>query len=279
MKKTITESDIKKFARALRKEEKAKATVEKYVVSLRRLMEYLKGKPVTKERLLTYRDKLKKDCAAQTVNGAISAINHYLDLAHMSDLKLKLLKVQRRIFLPMEKELTQAEYERLKAAAKQIGKERLALIMETIAGTGIRVGEVAYITVEAAKAGKAEIDLKGKIRTIPLTGKLCRKLQRYAKENGITTGAIFRTKTGAPVSRAQIWAEMKSVCAKAGVKASKVFPHNLRHLFAKCYYKRTHDIVELADLLGHSSIETTRIYLKTSMEEKMKTLTSLGLVS
>ncbi len=279
MKDTITESTIRRFSRALREEERAKATIEKYETSLRRLMVYLDGKPVTKERLLTYRDELKKDHAAQTVNGAISAINHYLDLFQMPDLKLKLLKVQRSVFLPRERELNQSEYERLTAAAKRMGRDRLALVIETITGTGIRVGEVQYITVEAAKAGKAEITLKGKIRVIPLIRRLCRKLLQYAKENGITSGEIFLTRKGMPVSRKQIWAEMKSLCEAAGVEASKVFPHNLRHLFARCYYKLTQDIVELADLLGHSSVETTRIYLKTSLEEQVKTLARLGLVS
>ncbi len=279
MKKTITESTIQKFTQQLREEERAETTIEKYENSLRRLMEYLDGKPITKERLLAYRDELKKACAAQTVNGAISAINNYLDLFHLSDLKLKSLKVQRSVFMPQEKELTQAEYDRLVAAAKRQGKGRLVLIIETIGGTGIRVGEVQYITVEAARLGKAEISLKGKIRTIPLTRKLCRKLLQYAKGNGIVSGPIFRTKNGSPISRKQIWAEMKAICDEARVEKSKVFPHNLRHLFARCYYKITRNIVDLADMLGHSSIETTRIYLKTSLNEHEKTLMKLGLVS
>ncbi len=279
MEKTITESTIQKYTLLLREEERAKATIKKYEVSLRRLMEYLGGKPVTKERLLSYRDELKKVCSAQTVNGAISAVNKYLELNGLSDLKLKLLKVQRSVFLPQEKELTQAEYDRLVATAKRQGKDRLALIIETIGGTGIRVGEIPYITVEAAKLGKAEISLKGKIRTIPLTKKLYRKLLQYAKENSIASGPIFQTKNGTPVSRKQIWAEMKAICDEARVKASKVFPHNLRHLFARCYYKSTRNIVYLADMLGHSSIETTRIYLKNSLDEHEKALTKLGLVS
>ncbi len=279
MKETITESTIQKFARILREEERAEATIEKYLISLRRLMGYLDGKPITKELLLTFREELKKDRAAQTVNGAISAINHYLNLFQLSDLKLKLLKVQRSVFLPQEKELTRTEYDRLVAAAKSQGKDRLALIIETIGGTGIRVGEVQYITVGAAKLGKAEISLKGKIRTIPLTKKLCRKLLQYAKEKGVSSGPVFRTKNGTPISRKQIWAEMKALCAEARVKESKVFPHSLRHLFARCYYKITHSIVDLADMLGHSSIETTRIYLKTSLDEHVKALTKLGLVS
>ncbi len=274
----ITESDICEFKLLLREEEHADATIEKYLTTLERLKVYLQGNPITKTALLNFRDQLKEDHAAQTVNGAISAINKYLDLNHLADLKLKLLKIQRSVFCPKEKELTQKEYERLIATAKQLGKERLALIIETIGGTGIRVGEVKYITVEAAKLGKAEITMKGKIRTIVLTKPLCKKLLKYSRKNEVTAGPVFQTRNGTPISRKQIWEEMKSICEEARVEASKVFPHNLRHLFARCYYKITHNIVELADVLGHSSIETTRIYLKTSMEEHTKTLVRLGLV-
>ncbi len=276
---TITESEIERYKQELLESEHASATVEKYAAALHKLMEYLSGEPVTKNRLMEFRDFLKEDHAAQSVNGFISGINKYLDLNQMPDLKLKLLKVQKSIFRPKEKELAQAEYERLIATAKKLGKDRLALLIETIGGTGIRVGEVKYITVEAVRQGKVEIALKGKIRIIPLTGKLQKKLLHYAKENKISSGEIFITRNGTPLSRKQIWEQMKSICEMAGVESSKVFPHNLRHLFARCYYRITQDIVKLADMLGHSSIETTRIYLKASIDEHTKTLEKLGLVS
>ncbi len=276
---TITEAEIERYKQKLSESEHASATVEKYAAALHKLMEYLHGEPVTKSRLMEFRDYLKEDHTAQSVNGFLSAINKYLDLNQMSDLKLKLLKVQKSVFRPKEKELAKAEYERLIATAKELGKDRLALLIETIGGTGIRVGEVRYITVEAVRQGKVEIALKGKIRVIPLTGKLQKKLLHYAKEKGIKSGEIFITKNGTSLSRKQIWEQMKSICEKAGVESSKVFPHNLRHLFARCYYRITQDIVKLADMLGHSSIETTRIYLKASIDEHTKTLEKLGLVS
>ena len=176
-------------------------------------------------------------------------------------------------------ELTQGEYAALVNSAREQGKARLALLIETIGGTGIRVSETPYITVEAAQRGRAEIALKGKIRTILLPAKLCRKLLKYAKTQGITSGAIFRTATGKPLSRRQIWGEMKAICKAAGVEPSKVFPHNLRHLFAVAFYRVSRDIVKLADVLGHSSIETTRIYLMTTEKEHQRQLDRLRLVS
>ncbi len=277
--KNMTEAKICAFEEGLRENEKAEATIQKYGAILRKLMGYLDGKEITKIRLMTYRDQLREDHAPQTVNGVISAINAYLDFYHMEDYKMKLLKVQRRLFRPSEKEMSRREFNALVATAKRQGKKQLALIMETICSTGIRVSEVAYITVEAAKLGRAEISLKGKIRTILLPKRLRRKLLKYAKKNGIHSGELFLTKKRTPLSRKQIWAEMKTLCKEAGVKETKVFPHNLRHLFARCYYKSTHDIAKLADLLGHSSVETTRIYLISTGEEHAKTLERLRLVS
>ncbi len=277
--KFITESAICEYGEMLKENERADATVEKYTFALRKLMCYLDGQPVSKTGLMEFRSCLNETHAAQTVNVAVSAINSYLEWQEMPEMKLKLLKVQRSSFCPQEKELTKAEYDRLVATARRLGKERLALLLETIGGTGIRVGEVKYITVEAARQGKAEIRMKGKIRTVLMEKKLSRKLMQYAKENGIESGEIFVTRNGRPLSRKQIWEEMKGLCKKAGVESSKVFPHNLRHLFARCYYKVTHDIVELADMLGHSSIETTRIYLRTCIEDHARTLAKLGLVT
>ena len=209
----------------------------------------------------------------------LSALNSLLDFLGFGDCRVKFLKIQRRLFREEQRVLTRAEYERLLEAARSLGRERLALLMETICATGIRVSEVRYITVEAVQRGRAEITLKGKIRTILIPNKLCRKLLKYAKKQKTASGEIFLTKGGMSLSRKQLWAEMKSLCKRAGVEPSKVFPHNLRHLFATCFYRACRDIVQLADVLGHSSIETTRIYLLTTGAEHAKHLERLGLVS
>ena len=198
-------------------------------------------------------------------------------LSGLGGLPVKALRLQRRVFRDQSRELTREEYGRLLAAAD--GKPRLALLMETICSTGIRVSEVQYITVEAAREGRADISLKGKIRTILLPGKLCRKLLKYAKQQKTASGEIFLTRSGKGLTRRQIWAEMKALCVKAGVERSKVFPHNLRHLFACAFYRVTRDIARLSDVLGHSSIETTRIYLISTGAEHARALDRLGLVS
>ena len=192
---------------------------------------------------------------------------------------MKFLKIQRRMFRDQSRELTREEYDLLVSTARASGKERLALLMEAICATGVRVSEVRYLTVEAARAGRADISLKGKIRTILLPGKLCRKLLKYARKNKTASGEIFITRSGKSMSRRQIWAEMKALCRAAGVDPRKVYPHNLRHLFARIFYKSCKDIARLADVLGHSSIETTRIYLVTTGAEYTKQLERLGLVS
>ena len=200
------------------------------------------------------------------------SLNRFFGFLGWSDCQVKTLRIQRRVFREDCKELTREEYQRLIAAAQSTGRERLMLLMETICSTGIRVSEVKYITVEALKLGKAEISLKGKIRTILLPNKLCRKLLKYAKKQRTASGEVFLTRNGTGLSRKQIWAEMKSVCEKARVAASKVFPHNLRHLFARTFYKVCRDVARLADVLGHSSIETTRIYLISTGVEHARTL-------
>ena len=193
--------------------------------------------------------------------------------------KVKPLRIQRRVFRDSSRELTRGEYEKLVSTAIELGKARLALTLETICATGIRVSELKFITAEAALRGRAEIALKGKIRTIMIPNKLCRKLLKYAKKQKIASGEIFLTGSGKSISRKQIWAEMKALCRKAGIDAGKVFPHNLRHLFARCFYRVCRDIVRLADVLGHSSIETTRIYLISSGIEHERTLERLQLIS
>ena len=221
---------------------------------------------------------LENNHAPVTVNSMLAAGNSFFRFAGWEDCQVKFLKLQRRLFRDAGRELSRAEYERLVETAANLSRPRLALLMEAICGTGVRVSEVRYLTVEAVQAGRADISLKGKIRTILIPNKLCRKLLKYARKQKITSGEIFLTRSGKGMSRRQIWAEMKSLCERAGVEPSKVFPHNLRHVFAAAFYKSCKDIVRLADVLGHSSVETTRIYLLTTGVEHAQMLERLGLV-
>lgn len=278
--RTITTEQIAGYDTHLQTEERCGATREKYLRDVRRFAEYLGDRPLCKEEAAAWKDVLtERDYAPVTVNSMLAALNGFFGFIGREDCRLKFLKIQRRLFREQSKELTRAEYERLLQAARESGNERLALLMETICASGIRVSEVQYITVEAARNGRTDISLKGKIRTILLPGKLCKKLLKYAKKQKITAGEIFLTGSGKGMSRRQIWAEMKRLCDAAGVERSKVFPHNLRHLFATAFYKVSRDIARLADVLGHSSIETTRIYLLTTGAEHERQLEKLGLVS
>ena len=280
MKTQITESVLRAYTHYLLTEEKSAATVEKYLRDVRAFVRWLDGHSVSKERTAEWKVCLvSQGYAPATVNAMLSALNSLLEFLGLQECRVKFLKVQRRLFRDAHRELTKEEYRRLLEAARTLGRERLELLIETIGSTGIRVSEVPYITVEAVQQGKAEITLKGKIRTILLPGKLRRKLQKYAKQQKIASGAIFRTRSGRELGRRQIWAEMKGLCKHAGVEPGKVFPHNLRHLFATVFYRACRDLAKLADLLGHSSIETTRIYLVTSGAEHQRELDRLGLVS
>ena len=235
---------------------------------------------ISKELTAEWKNHLVEQHYAPTsINAMLSALNSLLGFLGLNDCRVKFLKVQRRLFRDADRELTKDDYQRLLNTAYQLGRDRLGLLVETIGATGIRVSDVKYVTVEAIRQGKAEISLKGKIRTILLPGKLRRKLLKYAQKQKIASGAIFRTRSGRELSRRQIWAELKGLCKHACVEPSKVFPHNLRHLFATVFYRVCRDIVKLADLLGHSSIETTRIYLVTSGSEHQRALDRLGLVS
>ena len=276
----LTPQQIQAYTRHLQLEERSPATVEKYLRDVRAFALWLNGRTISKELTSEWKTHLvAKNYAPTTINAMLSAVNGLFAFLNWGECRVKFLKIQRRLFRDAARELTRPEYERLLTAARSLGRERLALLAETICATGIRVSEVRYITLEAAAAGKAEIALKGKIRVILLPGKLCRKLQKYARQQKIVSGAIFRTGSGRELGRRQIWAELKGLCRYAGVAPEKVFPHNLRHLFATVFYRACRDIVKLADLLGHSSIETTRIYLLTSGAEHEKQLERLGLVS
>ena len=276
----IKAKQLASFRQFLREEERGEATVKKYLGEVERFSAWLSGALVTKTSVTAWKGYLlDQGYNPSTINGKLTALDRFFRFLGWEDCRVKHLKLQRRLFRDDSRELTKEEYERLIAAAGKEGKERLSLLMETICGTGIRVSEVKYITVEAASQGKAEISLKGKIRTILIPGKLCRKLTKYARKNKIASGEIFLTRGGKSLSRKQIWAEMKAVCEKAEVAPSKVFPHNLRHLFARTFYRVCRDVAKLADVLGHSSIETTRIYLISTGAEHAKTLEQLRLVS
>ena len=278
--RTMTAESLSAFEQYLKTEERSNATIEKYLRDTWQLAAWLDGRAVTKEAVASWKEHLvEQGYDAGTVNGKLAALNAFFRFADWEDCRVKSLKRQHQVFREQERELTQDEYAQLLRTAEAMGRERLKLLMETICSTGVRVSEVRYITVETAKAGKAEVSLKGKVRTILLPAKLCRKLLKYAKRKKIASGEIFLTRSGKAMSRKQIWAEMKSICEKAGVETSKVYPHNLRHLFARCFYRACRDIAKLADVLGHSSVETTRIYLISTGAEHAKTLEGLRLVS
>ena len=278
-KQLITNELLLAFSEYLQSNERAPGTIEKYLRDVSAFRIWLGNRSVTKELTAEWKERvLENNHAPVTVNSMLAAVNSFFRFAGWEDCQVKFLKLQRRLFRDAGRELSRAEYERLVETAANLSRPRLALLMEAICGTGVRVSEVRYLTVEAVQAGRADISLKGKIRTILIPNKLCRKLLKYARKQKITSGEIFLTRSGKGMSRRQIWAEMKSLCERAGVEPSKVFPHNLRHVFAAAFYKSCKDIVRLADVLGHSSVETTRIYLLTTGVEHAQMLERLGLV-
>ena len=280
MERTITAEQTARFAQALQKADRAPGTIENYLRHIRAFARWLGDRPLLPESAAQWRDSLlEQGYTPGTVNSMIGPLNRFFQFLGWSECKAKQLRIQRQLFRENQKELTRGEYHRLLSTAQASGRERLALLMEAICATGIRVSEVQYLTVEAVKAGKAEISLKGKIRTILIPGKLRKKLLSYTKRKNTASGPVFRTRSGCPISRKQIWAEMKSLSKKAGVAASKVFPHNLRHLFARVFYQASRDVAKLADVLGHSSIETTRIYLISTGREHERILNRLGLIT
>lgn len=276
----LTEHQIMDFGKYLRTEERSPATVEKYLRAMRQFRAFLAGGPVTKEAAAAWKASLlEQGRDPATVNGKLAALNAFWRFAGWEECRVKSLRLQRRLFRDDARELTREEYVRLTETAHALGRDRLALVMETVCATGIRVSELRYITAEAARAGRAEVSLKGKLRVILLPPRLCRRLLKYARRQKISSGELFRTRSGKGLSRKQVWAEMKGVCERAGVARSKVFPHNLRHLFARCFYRACRDIAALADVLGHARVETTRIYLVSTGAEHARTLERLGLLS
>ena len=276
---TITKNLIEKFKQYLIEEEKASATLEKYMRDITAFFVWLAGSDVDKIAVLGYKEHLiNSNYAPASVNSILSSLNSFFEFNEWHGLKVKMLKIQKQIFAERSKELTKAEYERLLAAAKEKKNERLYYLMQTICASGIRVSELSAITIEAVKARRANINCKGKMRVVILPKDLCKMLTEYARGQKITSGPVFVTKTGKPLDRSTLWKMMKALCESAGVDREKVFPHNLRHLFARTYYSIQKDIVRLADILGHSSVNTTRIYTMETCDVHRRQIQKLGLL-
>ncbi len=274
----ITASVIAEFKEHLILEERSAATVEKYLRDVKAFAAYAQNSTVTKETVIAYKNLLQENYAVRSLNSMLASINSLFVFLGWHDLKVKSLKLQQQVFCPEEKELTKAEYTRLCRTAERKHNERLNLILQTICGTGIRVSELQYITVEAVRHGEAIVNCKAKTRSVFIVKELKQKLLRYAAEQGIKSGMIFVTRTGKAISRTNIWREMKALCIEANVNPQKVFPHNLRHLFARVFYGIEKDIAKLADILGHSSIETTRIYIISTGAEHRRYMESMHLL-
>lgn len=276
-KRVLTAAHLEKFYTHLICEEKSPVTIRKYLRDVRCFMSFVSDRPVTKEVTLAYKNDLQTNgYAVRSVNSMLAALNGFLKFLGWNDCTVKNLRCQRKVYCPEEKELTKGEYLRLLEASR--GQPQLNLVLQTICSTGIRVSELKYFTIEAIRRGEVAVRCKGKNRTILVPDKLKKMLLNYAKNKGITTGAIFVTRNGNPLDRSNIWFRMKQLCAAAGVISSKVFPHNLRKLFARTFYAIDKDIAKLADILGHNSIETTRIYIMSTGVEHRRKIERLGLV-
>ena len=271
-------SKLQEYRSYLYESEKAELTIEKYLSEAEKLLRYLVGKEICKERMIDYRAELQKLYSVRTVNNKISAINSFLDFAGYSNCKVKLLKMQRKAFADDNRELTENEYKRLLEAAERKANKRDYYILLAIAGTGIRISELQFITAEAVRSCRAQINMKGKCRTVIIPKTLSSKLKEYMKLEGIQNGALFKSKSGIPVDRSNICHSLKKLAKTAKVPAEKVFPHNLRHLFAREFYSVSKDVVHLADVLGHSNIETTRIYLAETIASHEKTIMKMKLI-
>ena len=278
MKRILDPKKMQEFEFHLRNEERSAATIEKYMRDVRFFAAFVGDAEIDKQKVLDYKSKLGVEYAVASANSMIAAMNCFLRFCGWHDLCVKQFKMQREVYCSEEKELTRAEYVRLLEAANAKHNERLNLIIQTICGTGIRVSELQYITVEALHNGEAIVNCKGKNRRVFIVSELKKKLLRYVKEQGISTGTVFVTRGGKPVSRNSIWKDMKALCEQANVSPSKVFPHNLRHLFARTFYGIEKDIAKLADILGHASINTTRIYIVTTGAEHKRKMEHMKLI-
>ena len=274
----ITDDLIQNYKEYLCTEEKSEATIEKYIRDITAFKKWLAGQMLNKQKVLEYKNYLIQIYAPASVNSIISSLNSFFEFCNWYEIRIKTIKIQKQIFAREERELTKAEYTRLLNAARSKKQNRLYLLLQTICSTGIRISELKFITVEALKKETAEIRCKGKLRYVFLPRSLCKALRKYAKQQKIQSGSIFVSRNGNPLDRSNVWSEMKKLCEAAGVSKTKVFPHNLRHLFAKVYYSVQKDIVRLADILGHSSVNTTRIYTKESGAVHRIQIQKLGLL-
>jgi len=279
MKKRMMEaSRIVAFQKYMKQEERSEATLEKYTRDVRRFVEYLCDRPLDKASVVQYKNALIKEYAVASANSMLAALNAFFRFQGWNDLCVKQFRVQREAYCSENKELTREEYLRLLQAARDTKGDKLALLLETICGTGIRVSELKFITVEAVKRGEALVSCKGKNRRVFLVSVLRKKLLRYIARESLTTGSVFVSGRGCPIGRTAVWREMKRLCERAGVSSSKVFPHNLRHLFARTFYRLENDIAKLADILGHASINTTRVYIVSTGTEHRRKMESMRLV-
>lgn len=275
----INSNMLNEFAGVLQEEEKSKTTIQKYIRDVKSFFDFVgENTIVTKSQVIQYKHHLMEVYAAVSVNSMLVALNRFFKLNGWYDCIVRSLKIQNDAFRARERELNRDEYIRLLNAAKRKGKQRLYLLMETICATGIRVSELKFITMEAVRTGHTKVQLKGKLRTIILPKKLCRKLERYCKIRNIRSGCIFVTRHGKELDRSNILHEMKALCKDAGVERTKVFPHNLRHLFAVTYYQIEKDLGHLADLLGHCNVNTTRIYTRISCEQQQRQVEKMRLI-
>ena len=275
----ITSDQLDAYLQHLLSEEKSKATTEKYLRDIKAFAVFANDCDITKETVVAYKSKLLSDnYATRSVNSMLASLNSFFDFMDWSDCKVKSLKIQQQIFCSEKKELTRPEYERLCRTAQQKQNKRLDLVIQTMCCTGMRISELRYITVEAVKNGFAEVNCKAKSRKVFIVKELRKKLLSYIKSVRIVSGPVFVTRTGKPMDRSNVWREMKALCKSANVSAEKVFPHNLRHLFARTFYKIEKDIAKLADILGHSSINTTRIYIVSTGFEHQKRMERMRLI-
>ena len=276
--RTLTDAQIERYLSHLREQERSPATIQKYAHDLKALSRWLMGEPATKATLLEWKQRLSESYAPATVNAMLTAVNGCFRFLGWKELPVKLLRLQKNLFLEESRELTRQEYVRLVSTARCRGDQQLTLVIQTLCATGIRVSELRFVTVEALRRGRAEVSNKGKRRIVFLPEKLRRLLRSFAKAQKITAGAVFVTRTGQPLNRSNIWRSMKALCGAAGVAAQKVFPHNLRHLFARIFYSMEKDLSRLADILGHSSVNTTRIYTAESGAVHARQMERMGLI-
>jgi len=274
----ITDTMLTRFRQALKEAEKSDATIEKYLRDVRKFASWLRDRPVSKGLIMAYKEQIGREYAAVSANSMLASIHALLRFCGRMDMSVRQFRVQRQAYLPENKELSREEYQRLVKTARRQGKDRLCCLLQTICATGIRVSEVRFITVEAVQQGEAVVRCKGKQRRVFLVEHLRRLLKCYIRAQGLTEGPVFRTRRGRPLCRTAIWREMKALCKAAKVQQEKVFPHNLRHLFARVFYGIEKDIAKLADILGHSSINTTRIYIATSGVEHRQRMERMHLI-